>query len=104
MSRILKKVEMGKFITTALKSILNLVKLQSLVAKCCKMRIANFVHFCITYGKLIPFSRCRYQFSVRNTKIYKIRNVHSLTFSIFSNVSQPNFAILLILGCSSMLW
>ena len=33
-----EKFEMGKFITTALKSILKLVKLQSLVAKCCKMR------------------------------------------------------------------
>ena len=38
MDRILKKVEVGKFIPTALKSILKLVKLQSLVAKCCKMR------------------------------------------------------------------
>ena len=37
MGKILKKVEMGKFITTALKSILKLVKLQSLVAKRCKM-------------------------------------------------------------------
>ena len=37
MGKILKKVEIGKFITTALKSILNLVKLQSLVAKRCKM-------------------------------------------------------------------
>ena len=36
--RILKKVEVGKFITTALKSILKLVKLQSLVAKCRKVR------------------------------------------------------------------
>ena len=38
MDRILKKVEVGKFITTALKRSLKLVKLQSLVAKCCKMR------------------------------------------------------------------
>ena len=38
MDRILKKVEMGKFITTALKSILKLVELQSLLSKCCKMR------------------------------------------------------------------
>ena len=35
--KILKKVEIGKFITTALKSILKLVKLQSFVAKHCKM-------------------------------------------------------------------
>ena len=33
----LKKVEIGKFIITALKSILKLVKLQCLVAKRCKM-------------------------------------------------------------------
>ena len=35
--KILKKFEIGKFIITALKSILKLVKLQSLVAKRCKM-------------------------------------------------------------------
>ena len=65
MGKILKKVEIGKFITTALKSILKLVKLQSLVAKRCKMqcvkcksvKIANFVYFSITHGKLIPTSR-----------------------------------------------
>ena len=34
---ILKKFKIGKNITTALKSILSLVKLQSLVVKCCKM-------------------------------------------------------------------
>ena len=53
---------------------------------------------------MIPFSRCWYQFSVRNTKIYKICNLHRLTFSTFYNVSQLNFAILQILGCSSMLY
>ena len=37
MGKILKKVEIGKFITTALKSILKLVKLKSLVAKRYKM-------------------------------------------------------------------
>ena len=37
MGKILKKVEIGIFITTALKGILKLVKLQSLVAKRCKM-------------------------------------------------------------------
>ena len=37
MGKILKKVEIGKFITTALKSILKLVKLKSLVVKRCKM-------------------------------------------------------------------
>ena len=37
MDKIVKKVEIEKFITTALKSILKLVKLQSLVTKRCKM-------------------------------------------------------------------
>ena len=53
-------------------------------------------------SKIAPFSRCWYQFSVRNTKIYKICNLQTLTFSTFYNVSH--FAILLILECSSMLW
>ena len=35
--KIFKNIEVVKFITTALKSILILVKLLSLVAKCCKM-------------------------------------------------------------------
>ena len=35
--KIFKNIEIVKFITTALKSILKLVKLQSLVAKSCKM-------------------------------------------------------------------
>ena len=36
--KIFKNIEIVKFITTALKSILKLVKWQSLVAKCCKMQ------------------------------------------------------------------
>ena len=47
-------------------SVLKLVKLQSLFAKCCKMqkykhvKFANFVYFRITRGKLIPLSRKRF--------------------------------------------
>ena len=52
-----KNIEIVKFITTALKCILNLIKLQSLVAKYDPVKFANFVYFCITYGKLRPFSR-----------------------------------------------
>ena len=37
LEEILKRIEIGKNITTALKSILNLVKLLSLVVKCCKL-------------------------------------------------------------------
>ena len=65
------------------------------------MKIANFVYFCITHGKLIPTSRKRYQFSVGNTKVYKIHKLCRAMFSSFYNISQPNFAILPILRCSS---
>ena len=111
MDKILKKVGLEKFITTALKSILKLVKLLSLVVKRCKMwkmyacEDCKFVYFCITHEKLIPTSRnVRYQFSVRNTKVYKIRKISRAIFSSFYNILQPNFAILPILGCSSMLY
>ena len=108
--KIFKNIEIVKSITTALKSILNLVKLQSLVrniVKCKNYRpakFANFVYFCITHGKLIPLSRKRYQFSPRNTKVYKICKFYRVIFFTFYNISQPNFAILLNLGCSLMLW
>ena len=36
--KIFKNIEIVKFITMALKGILNLVKLQTLTVKCCKMR------------------------------------------------------------------
>ena len=62
------------------------------------MKFANFVYFCITHEKLIPFSRYWYQFSVRNTKIYKICKLHRVIFFTFYNISQPNFAILLPSG------
>ena len=68
------------------------------------VKIANFVYFCITLAKLIPTSRKRYQFSVRNTKVYKIRKLCRAIFPSFYNISQRNLAILPILGCSSMLW
>ena len=58
--KIFQNIEIVKFITTALKSILNLEKLQSLVVKCVKydpVKFAQFVYSCITYGKVIPFSR-----------------------------------------------
>ena len=48
--------------------------------KCKPVKIANFVYFCITHGKLIPTSRKRYQFSVRNTKDTKFANFTGLYF------------------------
>ena len=38
--------------------------------------------------------------SARNTKLYKICELCKAIFSAFYNISQPNFAILLILVCS----
>ena len=101
--KIFKNIQIVKFITPALKSILNLVKWQTLVAKCLQ-KFANFVYFCITYGKLIPLSRKRYQFSVSDSKVYKICKFCRLIFFTFYNISQQNFAILLTLGCSLILW
>ena len=108
--KLFKNIEIAKFITTALKNVLKLVKLPSLVAKCSKMqkykpaKFANFVYFRITRGKLIPLSRKRYQFSPRNTKVYKICKLYRLIFFTFYNISQQNLAILLTLGCSLMMW
>ena len=44
--RVFKNIEIVKFITTALKSVLKLVKLQSLVAKCCKMQKIQTYKIC----------------------------------------------------------
>ena len=91
MDKILKKVEIEKFITTALKSILKLVKLQSLVAKRCKMwkmYTCEDCKFCIFlyYARKIDTNiEKRYQFFVHNTKVYKIRKLCRATFSSFYN-------------------
>ncbi len=96
-----KSFKIVKFITIALKSILKLVKLQSLVVKCVKcekynhVKFANFEFFCITHEKLIPFSQYWYEFSVCSTKTYKVCKLHRVIFLTFYNISQPNFVILL---------
>jgi hypothetical protein len=38
--------------------------------------------------------------NIYNTNIYKICELQKAIFSSFYNISQPNFAILLILRCS----
>ena len=43
-------------------------------------------------------------FPVCNTNIYKICELRRAIFSTFYNISQPNFAVLLILRCSFQLW
>ena len=40
----------------------------------------------------------------RNTNIYKICKLFKIIFSKLYNISQPNFAILLISPCSFQLW
>ena len=42
-------------------------------------------------------------FSSRNTNIYKIWKLSKAIFSVFYNISPPNFAVLLILRCSFFL-
>ena len=49
-------------------------------------KFANFVHICITRGKLIPQSKKRYQFSVRNTK--SIQNLQTLKGHIFHTLQH----------------
>ena len=42
--------------------------------------------------------------SARNTKVYKICKLCKAIFSVFYNISQPNFAILLILECAVVIY
>ena len=64
----------------------------------------KFVYICMTHRKAESSTR----FPVRNTNIYKIRKPRRVTFSIFHNISPPNFAVLLILdplfSCSDPSW
>ena len=67
-------------------------------------KFANFVYICITRGKSYHFrgnfSSKMVTFSARNTNIYKICKLRRPIFSVFYNISPPNFAVLLILRCS----
>jgi hypothetical protein len=76
------------------------------LAKCCKMRkiqLCKVCKFCILLycvRKLIV-AQNMVAISVRNTKVYKICELCKSIFSTFYNISQPNYAaILLILVCS----
>ena len=67
-------------------------------------KFANFVYICITRGKSYHFcgnfSSKMVTFSARKTNIYKIWKLRKAIFSVFYNISPPNFAILLILRSS----
>ena len=64
----------------------------------------NFAIKSLKNSQGTPFSQYGYQFSMRNTKIYKIYQLHMLIFFTFCNISKPNFAILLTFGCSLTLF
>jgi hypothetical protein len=80
-----------------LKELINLVKLQNLVTKCCKLygkySLASEVCiFCIRLyyvRKLLPFwAENAVTMSARNTNIYKICKLCKTIFSKFYNISQ----------------
>jgi hypothetical protein len=67
------------------------------------------LHFCMYTFVLraeIPttFGPKMVAISARNAKVYKICKLCKAIFSAFYNISQPNFAISLILVCSFELW
>ena len=95
----------SKSFTTARKSMLKLVKLQSLVAKCCKIRkvyACEVCKFCTLFVFRLPQNGrnspdVRPFCGKRTTKVYKICK---RIFSLFYNISPPNLAVLLILTCT----
>jgi hypothetical protein len=58
------------------------------------------VYFCIACGIATIFGPNVVAISARNTKVYKICELCKAIFSAFYNISQSNFAILLILVSS----
>ena len=57
-----------------------------------RVKFGNFVHFCITHGKALPFP-VNFGYFVRNTKIQKTCRLLKQIFSIFYNISPPNPAV-----------
>ncbi len=55
--------------------------------------VVIYAEICTTFGSKVV------QICVRNTKVYKIREICWAISSAFYNISRPNFAILLILRC-----
>jgi hypothetical protein len=61
------------------------------------VKFANFVYICITRGENNHFWAESGYFYRAYTNIYKICELHRAIFSSLYNISQPNFAVLLIL-------
>ena len=53
------------------------------------------------FAAILIISSKMVTFSARNTNLYKICKLRRAICSVFCYISPPNFAILLILGCSS---
>ena len=51
----------------------------------------------------VKFANFVCTFVLRDIKVYKIRKLHMTVFSTFYDILQPNFTILLNLGCSFQL-
>jgi hypothetical protein len=71
---------------------------------CCKMRNIALWSSQILYIFALRAGTTIFQpkvviFTARNTNIYKICELHRAIFSSFYNISQPNFAVLLIRRC-----
>jgi hypothetical protein len=86
-------------------NLLKLVKLQNLVTKCCTENIAlrslHILYMFILRAEIVTiFQPKMVTISARNTNIYKIWKLCKAIFSKLYNISQPNFAILLISLCS----
>ena len=82
-----------------IKSILELVNLQILVAKCGKIALqSSQILYTFILRVEIPtkFGPKMVAICARNTKVY---NFAKAIISAFYNISQPNFANLLILVC-----
>jgi hypothetical protein len=68
------------------------------VVKCGKYglaKFANFVYFCIVCGNCYHFRpKCGSNFRTQyKLKVYKICELCKAIFSVFYNISQPNFAV-----------
>jgi hypothetical protein len=79
-----------------------LSKLSNFVYIC--INLVPRVFICITRSENNHFRSKNGYFPARNANIYKICELHRAIFSSFYNISQPNFAILLILRNSFQLW
>jgi hypothetical protein len=92
-----------KYITTTRKSILKLVKLQSLVAKCCKMRKIQpykFLKFCINTFVLRAELATIFVCSIQIKSIQNLRTLQGYIFSILQHFATKLCNSILIIVCS----